>query len=588
MARAALGLGGLWVNERRRAADMAMVRVRQRDALSLVDSRSSLALRLRVRLAADEDFPAGRHGAILAMVREARRAGDAVALAEALNLAHQCVMGPDHGMLRYELTQELIGEASKTDRRSDLLVGLLWHTVDMFTTADPRAERSLAELRGLLAQDDHLAIGYVVSAIEVMLAIRAGRFDEAEAMATASARRGEAAGNFGVPGWHAAQIGTIRWFQGRIAELVPKLSELANSPVLSAQDNAGYAGLAVAAAAAGERRLAAGSLARLRNRVLADLPRTGSWLMAACCAVDVAHMLADARTAARAYAVLKPFAHLPAMLGPGIVCLGSVHRHLGVACLTTGDVDKAVKHLRMAVHDNLALGHWPAAVLSRSRLGEALTLRDGPRDAAARRELSLAAEEAAALGMALPPDARPHTAGPDVTGTVACRRRGRQWEVELGSRTARVDDSVGMRHLAALLANPGYEIPAVELAAGPGLTEAAVATSAQPVLDDEAVRMYKKRLAQLQADIDELESMNEFERVTAVRTEYDWLVAELAAAAGMGGRPRQFTGSEERARVAVGKAIRRAMKRIADADAVIGAELRATVHTGLRCCYRPG
>ncbi len=44
----------------------------------------------------------------------------------------------------------------------------------------------------------------------------------------------------------------------------------------------------------------------------------------------------------------------------------------------------------------------------------------------------------------------------------------------------------------------------------------------------------------------------------------------------------------ERARVAVGKAIRRALARITDADAVIGEHLRQTVHTGARCSYWPG
>jgi hypothetical protein len=37
----------------------------------------------------------------------------------------------------------------------------------------------------------------------------------------------------------------------------------------------------------------------------------------------------------------------------------------------------------------------------------------------------------------------------------------------------------------------------------------------------------------------------------------------------------------------VGKAIRRALTRIAEADPVIERELRDTIQTGVRCCYRP-
>ena len=72
------------------------------------------------------------------------------------------------------------------------------------------------------------------------------------------------------------------------------------------------------------------------------------------------------------------------------------------------------------------------------------------------------------------------------------------------------------------------------------------------------------------------------------RAERDWLVAQLASAAGLGGRVRSFPDQGERARVAVGKAIRRALARIAEADPALGDHLRQTVHTGVRCSYWPG
>jgi hypothetical protein len=593
MARAALGLGGLWVHEHRTAADAARVRARQRDALARLDPRSSLALRLRIRMAGEDDYRAGEHAAIIALVAEARAADDSVALAEALSLAHHCVLGPEYGELRLELARDLIGEAARTGRRGDLLMGLMWETVDLFWTADTHAHRRLEELRGLLAESDHLAIGFIVSAIEVMLSIRAGRFDDAEKLAAMCADRGAAAGDADTTGWYGAQLGTVRWYQGRIAELVPLLSELGNSPMLSTVDYSAIAGLAVAAATAGDHRLAAGALARLRGHDLANLPRSSSWLMSMYSIVEAANLLGDTETAAQAYALLLPFEQLPVIASLGVTCLGSVRHCLGVASLTTGDVDRAVGHLNVAVRENLAYGHWPAVVLSRMRLGQALMLRDGPRDDTARRELALATQEAEALGMVLPPvDAGPYPVAQRAR-RVECRRRGRQWLLEMDGRTAVVDHSVGMRHLATLLANPGYEIPAADLAAGPGSAESAATgqggtESAQPVLDDVARREYKQRLTQLHDEIEELETMNDLERAAALRAERDWLVAELTSATGMGGRPRRFSGTDERARIAVGKAIRRALTRVAEADSVIGDELRATVHMGQRCSYLPG
>jgi hypothetical protein len=597
MAGAALGLGGLWVHEHRTTADAAVARARQRHVLSLIDPGSSLAFRLRARLAAEQDYRSGEHAAILGMVEEARRMNDPVSLAETLSLAHHCVLGPEHGALRLELAEELIGEASRTNRRSDLLMGLLWRTVDLFMSGDPHAERSLWELRGVLGRGDHLAVRFVVSAIEVMLTIRSGRLSEAEILAAACAERGAAADDRTTTARYGGHIGTIRWYQGRIGEMVPMLSDLVNSPTLSATDNSYFSIMAAAAATAGDRRLAASMLARPHGRDLAELPRSSSWLVSMYSIVEAAHLLDDADASAQAYALLTPFAHLPVIGSLGVGCLGSAHHPLGVASLTTGHLDRAVEHLRAAVHDNLVLGHWPAVVLSRGRLGQALALRDGPHDEATRRELGLAAEEAAGLGMALPAG-RPRDSvrladkdrdAGERASLVVCRRRGWQWEVEMDGRTVLVAHCVGMGHLAALLANPGREIPATDLAAGPalaGMAEYDHGASGQPLLDDQAMATYKQRLAQLQADIDECEAMNEIERAATLRAERAWLVDELAAATGMAGRLRTFPGSKERARTAVGKAIRRALNRIDEADPVIGRELRATVETGTRCCYR--
>ena len=72
------------------------------------------------------------------------------------------------------------------------------------------------------------------------------------------------------------------------------------------------------------------------------------------------------------------------------------------------------------------------------------------------------------------------------------------------------------------------------------------------------------------------------------RAERHWLVAQLAGAAGLGGRTRSFPDQGERARVAVGKAIRRAILRVTEEDPIVGEHLRQAVHTGVRCSYWPG
>jgi hypothetical protein len=147
-----------------------------------------------------------------------------------------------------------------------------------------------------------------------------------------------------------------------------------------------------------------------------------------------------------------------------------------------------------------------------------------------------------------------------------------------------------MLHLAVLLANPDQEIPAIELASGVSALCAGRGATlpTQPVLDRTAIQRYRQRLSELRTHIDEWELAHEDERVARARAEWDRLMAELAAGTGLGGRTRRFSDNAERARIAVGKAIRRAVDRVGDADRLIGDHLHDSVHTGMHCAYYTG
>ena len=376
-ARSVLGLSGLWVHEDRTATGTHQMHTRLEQALSAVGAGSPLALRLRVRLAGEADYRANDHAKILALLSEARQADDPVAVAEALSIAHHCVLGPDHGRLRRTLALALIGESSRTGRRADRLMGLLWHTVDLFLGAHPHAERRLEELRRALAEGDFLAVGFVVSALQVMLTIRAGRFDEAEKEAKLCAELGEAAGDPDALGWYGAHLVAIRWFQGRLDELLPLLDQLVHDSSLSTVDNSYFAARAVAAAVAGDDRKAAASLARLVGPGLAELPRSSTWMVTMNGVAEAAYRLRDAETAAQVYELLSPFADLPVMASLAVACFGSTHYALGIAATAMGEPERAVWHLHTAIQHNLALAHWPAVALCEARYAEAMALHTG-------------------------------------------------------------------------------------------------------------------------------------------------------------------------------------------------------------------
>jgi hypothetical protein len=565
---------GVWVHAHRSAAAGVRLDHSLRGELSRVDPGGGSALRLRGRLAAEADYRAGTSERILAVVAEARAAGDPVALAENLGLALHCLLGPGSAAARQPLTDELISAALRSDRPGDLALALLWRAVDGYLVGDPLAERRRNELRAHLDAEPYAAAGLVADGIDVMRDIRAGRLAEAEIRAGTNATAGRSAGDPNADGWYAAQLVTVRWYQGRLAELRPLLTDVVDSPALSVLNHSFVAALAVAAADAGDRRTSIGALARLRDTALAD---SNSRLVTLYGMVEAAHRLADADAAADAYQRLAPHAAMPMTGGLAVTCFGSTEHALGVAALTTGDLDRAIEHLHAAVRDNERLGHWPAAALARARLAASLVRRGGPGDAASARRLRAAADEDAdAFGLVLPApaiSARPVR--------VEAARRGRFWEIGYAGRLARVADGVGVRYLATLLANAGAEMSASDLAGAP------TASIDQPVLDAAARQAYRRRLSDLQDEIDDLEAAQDLGRAEAVRAEREWLIAELAAATGLGGRTRRFAGPDERARISVTKAIRRAVARITTADPVIGAELDATVRTGARCLYAP-
>ncbi|HST84706.1 MAG TPA: BTAD domain-containing putative transcriptional regulator [Kineosporiaceae bacterium] len=407
LAEAGTGLGGIWLHEQRNAAVRARFHAWQSRALATATIGSDQHLLLRARLAAETDYLHGRYDEVLPVLKEARHRGNPQVLASVLSLAHHCVLGPRDTRLRAELAQELLVVAAHTERRIDRLVGLMWRSVDLFLEADPKARRSLAEFLAELAEGNHLALAFVAKAMQVMLATRAGDFDRAEALAAECLAAGEACGDADAASWYSAQLLAIRWFQGRVTDLLPMLSGQVDSPDLSAIDEAHIAALAVAAAVGGGHREAAGALARLGRGDLTNIPMSSAWMVTLYGATEAAAKLADREIASTAYALLEPFANLPMMGSLAITCFGSVEHALGVASLTTGHVDRAIGHLRRAVRANLALEHWPAACLSRYRLAQAFIHRAGPTDAAdAAREQATAAHEARRLGMLLPSNQR--------------------------------------------------------------------------------------------------------------------------------------------------------------------------------------
>jgi tetratricopeptide (TPR) repeat protein len=585
LATAALGLGGLWVHEHRLTLERARVDGVQRKALDSLDPSSSLARRLRIRLAAEETYATGDTRPILAELEQARERSEPLALAEALSLAHHCLLGPHHRELRLRLADELIAISPSTGRSVDGLMGIAWRTVDLLLAGDRRAGRSLGELRDHLAIERCDCLAYLVAALDVMLAMRAGRLGEAEELAGRCYELGLDVGDADALGWYGAQLVAIRWMQGRGEDVLPLLGDLVHSPTVAEPCTGFVAAQAALAAATGDLDTARSALASLRSGGLGNVPPSSIWSATMLGACEAAFALGDAETAAEAYDLLVPYADLPVMASLAVACFGSAHRPLGLAALAVGDLERAIEHLEAAVAADLAVGNLPCHAIDRATLADALDLRRGAGDAERASELRRGAiDDALRFGMTSRAEQWGRTQPVGDSASIVLQRDGRVWRVRQGDHAALVPHTIGMCYLAEMIRHPDVEIAAVALSSG--YAGPCPSISDQPVLDARAKAEYRRRIEELQEEVDEAETCADLERAARARAELDRFVDELTRSMGLAGRSRSFADDAERARIAVRKAIKRALATISEADPDLGREIGSRVVTGARCVYR--
>ena len=170
------------------------------------------------------------------------------------------------------------------------------------------------------------------------------------------------------------------------------------------------------------------------------------------------------------------------------------------------------------------------------------------------------------------------------------RREGEYWTVVFDGRTVRVRDTKGMRHLARLLAEPGREFHVLDLvAAEAGGREAIGGASgdAGELLDDRAKAAYRRRLTEIDEDLEEATASADLGRAAQAEAERELLLRELARAVGLGGRDRLAGSASERARAGVTRALRQVISRLGAHHRDLGAHLDRTIRTGTYCAYEP-
>ncbi len=168
------------------------------------------------------------------------------------------------------------------------------------------------------------------------------------------------------------------------------------------------------------------------------------------------------------------------------------------------------------------------------------------------------------------------------------RREGDYWSVVFEEHTVRLRDLKGLHYLARLLGDPGREFHVLDLVVGGRVDlRSSGGLDSGPLLDAQAKESYRRRLVEIETDIEDARAMGDSERAAQADTERDFIVRELSRAFGLGGRHRRAGSASERARVSVTRAVRQAMARIQQHNSPLGEHLARAIRTGTYCAYVP-
>jgi predicted ATPase len=166
------------------------------------------------------------------------------------------------------------------------------------------------------------------------------------------------------------------------------------------------------------------------------------------------------------------------------------------------------------------------------------------------------------------------------------RPDGGTWHIEYNGADFHMADLKGLWHLRELLTRPHQPVSALSLI-GASSDEPLAITDTGPLLDREALRQYRRRLAELDDEIDAAALRGDRTREAERSAERAALIDELKRATGLGGRPRRSGSPTEKARVNVTRTIRHAIAELASKAPDLAAHLEESIVTGVSCSYEP-
>ena len=471
-----------------------------------------------------------------------RRSDDPATLLTCLFARHDVLWTPGGAADRAEVAAEIVDVARESGDRDRHTEGLLLLANARLELGSPAFEAPLESCLAQLDADGEPRHRYTAETRRACLALLRGRLDEAERIIEEAAELGERL--------HEPDTQNVRMSQR--LELVRARADPDELRRFAADAVEHWTGAPVHAHAVAAGFLARAGDAETASHHVATVVDLGTWradrsylwsvlvreLARAAIALD------DRELCRLLFEDLSPVADSCGVNGAVVAFAGS---HAHTAGLLAGALGRAEE-------SRLLLGQ---AVTTYRRLGAAGWL------AAARADATVGA---AAGG-----------------STASMRRDGKVWHLEFAGTQASVPHTKGLADIAQLVAATGREVHVLELI---GAVDRSGGTGA--MADRTALVAYRRRLADLEADIDEAALDHDDERRARAELERQALVDELGRTSGLRRQPREFANHPaERARKAVTGRIRDAIRKLGSALPELSAHFQRTIVTGNYCRYRP-
>lgn len=476
-------------------------------------------------------------------VQRAERVGDPALRADALDASLASHWGPDELEVRRGLARELDDVAAHVTDPEARLQAHLWGLHVACEALDVHAMHRQMRALESLGEESPRALFFAASR-RAMLDLIRGRSDTIPRLLEIGADAGAKAS---IPdAWMVlAVVGAYAGIQTGELGHVATLAE-------GAEDFASTEGVAVVLVEAAFLWIEAGRLDRAEallrtfgDGYLAGLPRDVDWLLILQLVLEVALAVGDESLVAEAAELLAPYAGRAVVNAGAVMFHGTTDDTLSRAFTMLGREEEAsvLRARALATYERIGAQWW------RTRL------------------LAAPAPQAASTP----------------TSTHLHPSDGGLWLI--GSEPTPVAGLRGFGYLRELIRTPGSGIRALDLvgALGPVVEE----TGLGEVADRQALAAYRQRLAELDAELAEADEWSDTGRAENARIEREALLDEIGRASGLAGRIRVTGSSQERARVAVRKAISTAIARIAEVDSDLAQHLRNSVRTGLLCSYEP-